>query len=280
MLARIRKAAAHTWVYFRREGPLNFLQRITKEIPYRLRRTKSWWRQHFVGYCIELLGNSWKLDGLKFSLDDPSIARKLKSRFFWNTYEDNERKLIRRHIRSDLPVIEGGASIGVVSCITNTLLKDRTKHVVIEANPKLLRLLKKNRDQNGGLFEVLHAAVDQSGRDVTFYLHEKFVGGSVQRATGEAVTVPAVKIGDIITKKGWKNISLVLDIEGAELDLIHKEGETLRKHVAVFIVEMHPMISKVSDIEAALQAMEKLGFQERDRSEDVYVFYNQNLHST
>ncbi|MEK7563579.1 MAG: FkbM family methyltransferase [Patescibacteria group bacterium] len=277
MLARIRKAAAHTWAYFLREGPLKLLRRIVKEIPYRLRRTKSWWRQHFVGYCIELLGNSWKLDGLRFSLNDPSIARKLKSRFFWGTYENKERRLVRKHLPRDLPVIEGGGSIGVVSCVMNSLLKHPEDHVVIEANPRLIGILTKNRDQNGCKFEIINAAVDQSGKDITFYLHEKFVGGSAQRKTETPVTVPSINIKDILEKKGWKKASLVLDIEGAEIDLIDKEADVLQKLIAVLIVEMHDMISKPSDIVASLSRLVELGFELKERQMDVYVYYNARL---
>lgn len=277
MLSRIRKAAAHAWAYFRREGFLNLLRRIAKEIPYRLRRTRSWWSQHFIGYCIELLGNSWRLDGLKFSLDDPSIARKLKSRFFWGTYEDKERRLVRKHLPRDLPVIEGGGSIGVVSCVMNSLLEHPEDHVVIEANPRLIAILTKNRDRNRRKFEIINAAVDQSGKDVTFYLHEKFVGGSAQRKTDTPVTVPSITVRQVLNKKGWKKVSLVLDIEGAEIDLIEKEADVLKKHVAVIIVEMHDMISDPADIKAALAKLETLGFEMKERQMDVYVYANTNL---
>lgn len=263
--------------YLQREGFLKFLRRMGKEIPYRLRRTRSWWSQYFIGRCIEILGDAWTLDGLRFSLRDPSIATKLKSRFFWNTYEDKKRRLVRKHLDPALPVIEGGGSIGVVSCVINRLLKSPQNHVVIEANPRLIGILTENRDRNRCEFEIINAAVDQSGKDITFYLHEKFVGGSAQRKTETPVTVPSVNVKRVLDKKGWEKASLVIDIEGAEIDLIEKEADVLKKHIAVIIVEMHDMISDPGDIKTALEKLETLGFELKERQMDVYVFANPNL---
>lgn len=277
MLQRIRHALTNAWRYLQKEGFSRFLLRILKEIPYRLRRVRSWWKQHFIGYCIELFGNAWTLDGLRFSLDDPSIATKLKSRFFWGTYEDKERRLVRKHLPCDLPVIEGGGSIGVVSCVMNRILKKPSEHLVIEANPRLILILTKNRNQNQCKFEIVNAAIDESGPEVTFYLHEKFVGGSAQRKTETPVTVPTVTVKKILEKKGWQKVSLVIDIEGAEIDLIRKEADVLRKHVAVIIAEMHPIISGDTAIAQALKELESLGFMFQERQMDVYVYTNQNL---
>lgn len=260
-----------------REGFLRCTQRLLKEIPYRLKRMRSWLKQYCIGRCIELLGNRWKLDSLTFSLDDPNIATKLKSRFFWNTYEDKERRLVRNHLDPAFPVIEGGGSIGVVSCVINKLLNEPSKHIVIEANPRLQKILTQNRDRNGCQFRIINAAVDENGPAVTFYLHEKFVGGSAQRKTDTPVTVPAVTVTELLRETGWKKVSLVLDIEGAEIDLINKEGDALRNHVTLLIVEMHDMISDPADIKAALAKLETLGFELKERQMDVYVYYNTRL---
>lgn len=277
MLRRICNTASNSWRYLKREGLGRFTVRLFKEIPYRLRRGKSWFRNQLVGYFVEICGNSWRLDGLRFSLNTPAISRSIKSRFVWGTYEDRERRLIARHIRPDLPVIEGGGSIGVISCLINRLLKDTAQHVVIEANPELISILTKNRNLNGCKFEIVCAALDEHGPTVTFYLHKLSVGGSAQRATGKPVTVPTVTVQGLLNKKNWKCISLVLDIEGAEIDLITMEGEVLKNHVAVLIVEMHTMISKESEIAAALMKIESLGFTLRERAVDVYAYYNERL---
>jgi FkbM family methyltransferase len=277
MLHKISTTASNAGRYLRREGPTQFSKRLLQEIPFRLKRVKPFFKYELMGRYVELRGNAWTLDGLRFSLDDPALVTSLKSRFFWGTYEDRERKLVKKHVIPDLPVIEGGGSIGVISCVTNKLLKDPTKHLVVEANPQLLHVLAHNRDQNGCKFEIVHAALDPHGPTVTFHIHKKFVGGSVQRVTGQPITVDAVTVGGLLRKMNWEKISLVLDIEGAEIDLIHKEADALKNHVAVIIVEMHPMISGAEEIAGALKKLEELGFTYQDRALDVYTYYNTRL---
>lgn len=277
MLCSIRHTSANSWKYFRREGVWGFIVRLAKEVPYRLSRVKSWFRNQLVGRFVELCGNKWKLDGLTYSFDAPAISRTVKSRFFWGTYEDKERRLVETYVPANLPVIEGGGSIGVISNVINRKLTNPKDHIVIEANPDLLGILEKNRALNNAKYEVLHAALDQNGPEVTFYLHKLSVGGSAQRATGTAVTVPAITVGKLIEERGWDKVTLVIDIEGAELDLIQKEADVLKNHVAVFIVEVHHMISDADDIKKAIKTIESLGFTFKEEQTDVYVYYNENL---
>ena len=277
MFSRIHHVSANSWKYFKREGTRGFLIRLAKEVPYRLSRCRSWFRNQLVGQFVEVCGNKWKLDGLTYSFDTPAISRTVKSRFVWGTYEDKERRLVEQHVPADLPVIEGGGSIGVISNVINRKLSHPENHIVIEANPDLLPVLEANRTLNDAKYEIVHAALDPNGPEVTFYLHKLSVGGSVQRATGSAVTVPAVTVGGLIKEKGWDKVSLVIDIEGGELDLIEKEQEVLKNHVAVFIVEVHHMISDAQDIKKAIQTIERLGFTFKEEQTDVYVYYNENL---
>lgn len=258
--------------YLRKEGLTHFGRRALRECRYRLRRVNHWCRKTPVGFLAECRGNRWTLDGLTFSLDAPGITTQLKSGFVWGTYERNERDLVARYLRRDLPVIEGGACIGVVACVTNRLLDDPTKHVVIEANPELLPTLTKNRDQNDCKFEIVHAAIDQHGAAVTFHIFRNFLGGSVQLPSKKQVTVPAVTIGSLIKERGWDQFSLILDIEGAEIDLINEEAQILRDHVAVMIVEMHPGTTGEQSVTDAIATLERLGFSVREQRDTVYVF--------
>lgn len=270
MLCRIHRIARDSWKYLKREGPWRFVLRVLREVCSGLRRLQ----QRLLGSFVELRGNTCVLEGLRFSLDSAAISTRVKSHFLKGTYEAIERTLVRKHVARDLPVIEGGGSIGVVSCVTNRLLRDPTQHLVVEANPKLLPILKANRDRNGARFTIVHGALGAHGPDVTFYVHEKSVASSIHQVTNEAVTVPAVSLRELIVQKGWKCVSFICDIEGAEIDLIKSEAATLREHVAVFILEVHPQFSGMKAIEAALQELLRLGFELREHTENYYVYYN------
>lgn len=258
--------------YLQKEGIGQFTLRVFQELAHRAKRARSFSRRYIAGRWVEWRGDEWELDGMMFSLDSPGIATHYKNRFVSGGHEDKERRLVVKYVCPDLPVIEGGGCVGVVSCVTNRLLKDPTRHMVVEANPKLWEVLKKNRDRNSCKFEVVEAAFDENGPQVTFNIHKLFVGGSVQRPTEEQVTVPAVTLRGLLEKTGWGAISFVLDIEGGEIDLIEKEADVLRDHVKVFIVEMHPAISGEEAVERALATLERAGFTLVERETDVYVF--------
>ncbi len=73
-------------------------------------------------------------------------------------YEEKERFASKRYIRRDVPVIELGGSLGVVSCLLNRRQRFPDHHVVVEANPANLLMLIENRDRNGCKFQILHRA--------------------------------------------------------------------------------------------------------------------------
>lgn len=264
--------ASASLAYLQKEGLGRFARRVFQELAHRAKRARSFSRRYIAGRWVELRGDEWELDGMMFSLSSPGIATHYKNRFVSGGHEDKERRLVVKHVRRDLPVIEGGGCVGVVSCVTNRLLKDPTRHIVVEANPKLWDVLKKNRDRNGCKFDVVEAAFDENGPQVTFHIHKLFVGGSVQRETDEKVTVPAVTLRGLLQKTGWNAVTFVLDIEGGEIDLMEKEMDVLRDHVKVFIVEMHPAISGDRAIADAMSMLERAGFTFVDRETDVYVF--------
>src|ERR1051325_201510 len=114
----------------------------------------------------------------------------MKSRFVLNQYERPEREAITRYLDPSLPVVEFGACIGVVSCLTNKKLGNPQQHVVVEANPHLVPLLNKNREANHCEFTILHRAVGYGSNEIEFHLGGTFVTGRVHRETGEQFRVP------------------------------------------------------------------------------------------
>ncbi len=71
-------------------------------------------------------------------------------------------------------MIEFGGAMGVVACLTNKRLIHPEKHIVVEANPEILSLLKDNRDRNNCQFTILHGAIAYGTEEVTFNLNEDF----------------------------------------------------------------------------------------------------------
>ncbi|MDX1564158.1 MAG: hypothetical protein R3236_02075, partial [Phycisphaeraceae bacterium] len=119
-----------------------------------------------MGRWVERRGNRVDFQGLKISVDCPAITTPQKSTLYYNLYETEEIEAIGRHLNPGLPVIELGACIGVLSCLTNRKLTDPSRHAVVEANPDLIETLQANRAANGCSFEIHHGAIAYGASEV------------------------------------------------------------------------------------------------------------------
>src|SRR5215212_6700577 len=155
-------------------GVLSTINERIRDLPDHLH--SWWWDEHpFAGRIVEWRGNIVQADGLRFSVAHPAITRGVKGLFLLNRYERPEREALKTCIDPTLPVIELGASIGVISCLTNKRLLDSSRHVVVEANPDLIPLLKTNREHNRCRFKVLHAALSYSANEVEFLISDSIL---------------------------------------------------------------------------------------------------------
>ncbi|HSU56468.1 MAG TPA: hypothetical protein VLT36_20585, partial [Candidatus Dormibacteraeota bacterium] len=149
------------------------------------------------GIVFDMKGSRFQADGCIFTIPKDVTTRSYRSCFLSNTYERHERELIRRWVRPEDQVLELGACLGIVSCVTNKLLTDKSRHVVVEANPFCIPTLYRNRALNQAGFLVEHCAVG-TPPETTFYLHPVYiVGGSAQRPTDRPVRLPA---------KSWRQL--------------------------------------------------------------------------
>ena len=228
-----------------------------------------------LGKVVEILGDSAYLDGCLFDLDSPYIATRLKSRFLTGTYEAEARYLIQKYLPRNLPVIEFGAGIGVVSCLTNRLLMNPESHVVVEANKYLLPTLEKNRDTNGCKFRVLNAAIAYDAHEAILYLSDRFDESNIVHKTAQTITVPTITLQGLLAKERFSKVSLVCDIQKAEVELVENEGEVMRNHVEWLVIEMHDFgPSRGAETRSNLEA---LGFCLIEQREYNHLYHNQGL---
>src|ERR1700761_1311871 len=92
----------------------------------------------------------------------------IKIELITGKYELAERRAIARYLNRSMPVVELGGSMGVVACVTNKLLADPTRHVVVEANPTAIPQLEVNKKLNGRQFEIVNRAIAYGAESVTF----------------------------------------------------------------------------------------------------------------
>lgn len=259
---------------------------IASAIRERLRAVRQhlhhwWWAEHPVlGRLVEWRGDVVKVDGLSFSVAHPSISRGVKGLFVLNRYERAERHALRKYLNPDRPVIELGASLGVVSCLTNRRLANHTQHVVVEANPNLIPLLAANRERNNCEFEILLGAVAYDDYAVDFMISDSILASSATQmdtrfSIAKTVKVRAITLKELIERYEFSNCTLICDIECGEVELVRREIDIIRAHVSTVIMEIHTTTLDAETVVEVMSALTGAGFELRERIGKTFVFEKQ-----
>jgi len=255
-IQRKLRGAAHL---FREVGPRRFLLAVCARLLLRV-------RIFFRGG-----GRTVSIDGCRFPLRDlPNNMMKLA--LLDGSYEAPERSAVRKYIQPNWGVVELGACIGVISCVTNKLLSNPSAHVVVEINPLVLPHLKANREANACSFKILHAAVAYGEEQVSFRPHLEFWGNFLrQGGSRPPVTVPVTQLRRIIDEEGFAEFAVICDVEGQQLELLDHELDTLRK-ASLIIMELHPHMVGQQNAEKILTTLVEQGFRLEREAANLAVF--------
>lgn len=221
------------------------------------------------------LGNRTRLNGLSIDLDNPLLLEFFKGLIVVDLYEKDEREVIEHYLPGDEPVIELGASIGVVSCMVNSKLKFPAKHVVVEANPVLIPTLQKNRDINGCQFAIIEAAIGYGGETVTFFSNGMSLVGSIYLGGGEKWEVPTTTLQSVAENAGFDRFTLICDIEGSEIGMLEHEMDFIREHVGTLLMETHEDTPyKEAGVQQVLETLAVNGFKMEESIHTNHCFRN------
>ena len=229
-----------------------------------------------LGLWFDLTGGRYRTEGCEFIIPTDVTTRSYRACFLGDSYEREERDLIRRYLRPTDRVLELGACLGVVSCVTNTLLADRSAHVVVEGNPMLIGALHRNRNLNGCGFLIENCAVS-ARRDTEMYLHPVWVvGATEQRKVGTPVRVPGRSIAELVERYGPFS-TLIMDIEGSELDAL-QDPRLVLKDFRLIILELHPWATGEDGAETCRRILREAGFKPVDTAGDTEAWVNEDQH--
>lgn len=206
----------------------------------------------------------------------PRAGLGVRSSLLRDKYERDEAAMILKHLPADLPVIELGGSLGVISALIRSRLSPGTRHIIVEANPALVEICAGNAARKAdGVCEVVSAAVHYDGATALFAvdedIHSSMVGGKPRR--GVEVEVPAVTLSELYRRIGSPAAyCLVSDIEGAEYPVFTRDQAALAA-ATIAILEIHPEAwARAGGSEAAFfEACRQIGLFEIDRRADVVV---------
>ena len=189
-------------------------------------------------------GDNYKFAGFDISIPNDT-AFNLKYSIIRNRYEKSEQKLINKYLIPDTNVIELGGSLGLVSKLITNVLNTQSIFVVIEANPNIINYCKKNiylKRRSHSTF-VENFAIAYGVDKIKFHISEDV---SCSRVANEELIenmeIPACTLASIVNKYlGDKPFTLVMDIEGGEVDVFKYDKEIL-KNCSLAIVEVHSQI--------------------------------------
>ena len=227
-----------------------------------------------VGYCLGVLyRNRLPFRGVTVDVRDAPVENATKARLFFGMYESAECRFVAKYLRPELNTVELGASIGAISCQILRRLNAGTWYCCVEANPCLIKTLKKNVDNNGSHVKtkVYHAAVAYKSKTVSFGVSsDNRVSSLNGEGSNAAVTVDAVTLGSIVPEGDYQ---LVCDIEGAEAELLSEDGSILRQ-CRVLIIELHEATQdgKCVTVNELAHQCETLDFCKIDQYGSVFVF--------
>jgi FkbM family methyltransferase len=220
---------------------------------------------NLVGVWITLTGGRIKSRGVLLDVKSENITNVVKWHLFSQTYEKRECDLLQKHFQPGIDVVEFGGGLGFVSCIIGRK-EIKNKHIVVEPNPSILKTLAINRDLNNCNFKILNRAYSSTPGFVPFDTSGPFESSSIN--INSPNIVESITLRKLINSMSLDQFILIVDIEGAEFDLLKQEFDILVYHCPLIIIEFHDQGSRrvkfVSKLERAGYSTFKEG--------DVYAF--------
>jgi len=223
-----------------------FRQFVRERVPDGVRKPLGRAASRFFQVVLEPLLGCWfdvfirvyRTEGCVFKIPRDLTSRQFRASFLLDVYEAEERELIGRFVRPGDRVLEYGACLGVVSCTTAKRIGESAKHVVVEGNPLLISTIARNRVRNGASFVIENGAASASADYVDFHIHPVYVvGGSTRNVGLVRFRVAGLPLGELHRRHGSFDV-LILDIEGAELELLTAGVSDLAGY-RVVILELH-----------------------------------------
>ena len=213
-------------------------------------------------------------NGLTIDTNLSIITPEIKASLFWGIYEKAEIRFVKQYIQRDCDVIELGSSLGVVSCQICKVLDANRKLICLEANPELIEIMKLNLHVNCLEHDVIviDKAIDydSSRNSINLSFDSDHTGARISNGKVNAKhqwEVKTITLSNLLHSYDISEYVLVCDIEGAEAQIIDKDGLSLSKCRQI-ILELHDTTLDGRDIsidDMLGTLTQRLGFRLRDQ---------------
>lgn len=248
-----------------------------------MRRIKKWIAlaitAPLVGRIIQFLaGPVISSRSVKVDVGNAGIPGRTIATLFWRFYESAEYRLISNHLQTDLPVVELGGSIGVITCRCGQLTNQPV--ISVEANADLQQWQKKNIELNKlALITQVNAGIGYGNQKLYFNQGIDNISGQVTSENGQgARMIPIIQLSVLLNEFKIRDYILVCDIEGAEYDLLEHDREALT-HCQQIFMEIHHLDPRQQPRypDNLIEELRHLGFLTVAKDGMVYCFNRKSL---
>ena len=194
---------------------------------------------------------------------------------------------INKYLLNEYDVIELGSSIGIVSSYIRKRTHQNRQLICVEANPSLLDIIGKNiyKNTQSGNFKIINKPISYTKSIVPFKIslsnntdsHAASDETQIHGALDKIIELPSIQLNKILSEFNIKEYVLVSDIEGAEIEILLYDTDSLT-HCKQIIAELHTInyMNKLyapSDMQILIEA---LGFVLQSKHGFVYNFIKKN----
>lgn len=227
----------------------------------------------FFGYLIKATSKNFILKNkLKFNINPDQVSYSTIASLFWGFYESSEIRYVKKYLRSDLPLIELGTSLGVISTYCRAVNKN--KLICVEANPTLIPSIEKNFQLNKiENYTIINAAIGYSDKMFFERGHDNVSGKLSYEFNERSIEVNMISLSSILTDFNIEEYILICDIEGGEVQILQNDSLAL-KNCKQIIIETHEgEYNRLKFCPASLKdSILNLGFTLVDEYGPNYVF--------
>lgn len=220
-----------------------------------------------------LIKNQWmktaQLPGARIDVSSDVISDAVRGYIARGKYEAEEHQIISRTLTKEDVVMEIGAGIGYISCVCASILQDKDRLHVYEANPRIIDIIRHNMSLNNVDFHLNNQLLGFENGKADFYIPKDFWSASMNYLEGaEKVVIDVVDANEKLLE--IKPTYLIMDIEGAEVHVLPKMDLS---SVNTICLEVHPHKTSMPLIHQMFQYLLDNGFMfEMNKFDLVYLF--------
>ena len=196
---------------------------------------------------------------------------------YWlGTYEKQNQGLFKRFVRPGTTVLDVGANFGFYSLLAARLVGQNGCVIAFEPMPPVLSTLKRHLALNPALarrVQLIESAVGDTDGKATIAFENDMASASIHPLdqVSHTLSVPIARLDTLLEQQVIRApVSFAkIDVEGAEVDVLHGASMLLRTQRPALVVSCHSEPWKRS----VIQILGKHGYAVTERESDVIGVY-------